>query len=249
MKRSAYLERIGIKAVKHPDRAFLSLLQENHLLHVPFENLDIPLNRPIRISLPAFYKKIVEQRRGGFCYELNGLFDWLLRECGFVTSRISARVRNPDGSYGREFDHLTLLVHLDQPYLVDVGFGNSCRLPLPLTGEEVEDISGRYRIIPDQIRDHFLLQRQGNGDWSTQFRFTTQSYELDAFTEMCEYHQTSPSSNFTQRAMCTIATRDGRITLTSNFLTITRNGQQQKFPISSRQQFDEELLRYFGIRV
>ncbi|MGA9172700.1 MAG: arylamine N-acetyltransferase [Thermoactinomyces sp.] len=247
MNVSAYLNRIGIKLVGRPDRSLLSLLQESHLLHVPFENLDISLN--VRLSLPALFDKIVEQRRGGFCYELNGLFDWLLRECGFVTSRISARVRKADGSFGPEFDHLALLVHVDQPYLVDVGFGDSCRRPLPLSGEEAEDISGRYRVIFDEIAEGYALQKQTEGDWVTEYRFTTRPYKLQAFTSMCEYHQTSPASTFTQKKMCTIATRDGRITLTPNFLTITRDGKQQKLPVSSEQQFDEELQHYFGIRL
>jgi N-hydroxyarylamine O-acetyltransferase len=249
MNVSAYLNRIGIKTVGRPDLSLLSLLQESHLLHVPFENLDIFLNRPIRLSLPSLFKKIVEQRRGGFCYELNGLFDWLLRECGFTTSLISARVRKANGSFGPEFDHLALLVHLDQPYLVDVGFGDSCRRPLPLTGEEAEDISGRYRVISDNAPEAYALQKQTEDDWVTEYRFTTRPYELNMFTSMCEYHQTSPASTFTQKKMCTIATRDGRITLTPDFVTVARDGHKQKLPVSSNQQFHEMLHRFFGIQL
>jgi N-hydroxyarylamine O-acetyltransferase len=249
MNVSAYLNRIGIKTVGRPDLSLLSLLQESHLLHVPFENLDIFLNRPIRLSLPALFEKIVEQHRGGFCYELNGLFDWLLRECGFITSLISARVRKANGSFGPEFDHLALLVHLDQPYLVDVGFGDSCRRPLPLTGKEAEDISGRYRVIPDDAPEVYTLQKQTEDDWVTEYRFTTRPYELNAFASMCKYHQTSPASTFTQKKMCTIATRDGRITLIQDFVTITRDGNKQKLPISSNQQFHEVLQRFFGIKL
>jgi N-hydroxyarylamine O-acetyltransferase len=249
MNLSDYLKRIGIKAVGCPDLSLLSILQESHLLHIPFENLDISLNRPIRLSLPALFEKVVKQRRGGFCYELNGLFDWLLRECGFITSRISARVRKADGSFGPKFDHLALLVHLDQPYLVDVGFGDSCRRPLPLTGEVAEDISGRYRVISDDVLEGYALQKKTKKDWVTEYRFTTRSYELRTFTSMCEYHQTSPASTFTQKKMCTIATRDGRITLTQDFVTITRDGKQQKLPVSFDQQFHEELQSYFGIQL
>ncbi|TCS96773.1 arylamine N-acetyltransferase family protein [Hazenella coriacea] len=247
MNVSTYLNLIGIQSVGRPDQSVLSLLQENHLLHVPFENLDISLQRPIRLSLPDLYEKIVGQRRGGFCYELNGLFDWLLRESGFITSLISARVRRKDSSFGPEFDHLALLVHLDQPYLVDVGFGDSCRHPLPLTGEEIEDISGRYRVISDHVPEEYVLQKQIEGDWISELRFTTHPYELQAFTPMCEYHQTSPASSFTQRKVCTIATPEGRVTLTQDFMTITRGEQKQKSPILSESQFHEELQHLFGI--
>lgn len=247
MNVSTYLDRIGVKAIDAPDRSTLSILQENHLLHIPFENLDISLRKPIQLSLPYLFKKIVERRRGGFCYELNGLFDWLLRECGFVTSLISARVRRPDGSFGPEFDHLALLVHLDQPYLVDVGFGDSCRHPLPLTGEEVEDISGRYRVISNGSEEEYVLQKQLEGDWVSELLFTTHPYKLHAFTSMCEYHQTSPASSFTQRKVCTIATPSGRITLTQDSVTVTQDGQKQKLPFTSDQQFHKELQHYFGI--
>ncbi|MFD1395356.1 arylamine N-acetyltransferase [Kroppenstedtia eburnea] len=249
MNVSAYLRRIGLSAVDHPDRQFLSRLQENHLLHIPFENLDISLHRPIRLSLPRVYEKVVERGRGGFCYELNGLFHWLLRECGFHTTLISARVREADGSFGPEFDHLAVLVLLETPYVVDVGFGDCCRHPLPLTGDEVEDISGRYRVASKTDGEGYALQKKTEGHWVTEYRFTTLPYELQAFTSMCQHHQTSPASTFTQKKMCTIATDDGRITLTQDFLTITRDGKKQKHPVTSDRQFHDELLRYFGIKL
>lgn len=249
MNVSAYLRRIGLSAVDHPDRQFLSRLQENHLLHIPFENLDISLHRPIRLSLPRVYEKVVERGRGGFCYELNGLFHWLLRECGFHTTLISARVREADGSFGPEFDHLAVLVLLETPYVVDVGFGDCCRHPLPLTGEELEDISGRYRVISKADGEGYALQKKMEHNWVTEYYFTTLPHELQSFTPMCEYHQTSPASTFTQKKMCTIATEDGRITLTQDFLTITQDGKKQKRPVASDDQFRDELLRYFGIKL
>ena len=81
-----------------------------HLLAVPFENLDIHLGRPISLDQDALFGKIVTRRRGGFCYELNGLFALLLRELGFEVTLLSAGVARADGGFGPEFDHLTLLV-------------------------------------------------------------------------------------------------------------------------------------------
>jgi N-hydroxyarylamine O-acetyltransferase len=241
MDVQTYLSRIGIPETSQPDLTFLRHLQKRHLLSVPFENLDISLGRPIRLFLPDLYDKVVNRRRGGFCYELNALFDWLLRECGYSTTLISARVRKPDGSFNPEFDHLTLLVHLDRPYLVDVGFGDSCREPLSLDGKEAEDISGRYRVIAD-------VETTG-GHWLTEYRFTTIPRELRQFASMCEYHQTSPKSTFTQKTVCTIATANGRITLTREHLTVTENGRQQKVPIVSEQQFQNQLRRHFDIHL
>jgi hypothetical protein len=128
----AYLERIGYSGVTDPNSDTLRALHRAHLFTVPFENLDIGLKRTIPCDAEAAVRKIVEQRRGGFCYELNGAFAWLLRALGFHVTLLSARVGRADGSLGPEYDHLTLRVDLDQPWLADVGFGDSFLDPLRL---------------------------------------------------------------------------------------------------------------------
>src|SRR5688500_13068678 len=106
----AYLERVGLnRRDLSLNAASLSRLQRSHLLAVPFENLDIHWNQPISVDLGRFYKKIVEQKRGGFCYELNGLFNELLRSLGFTTRLISARVFNGK-IHGPEYDHAAIVV-------------------------------------------------------------------------------------------------------------------------------------------
>ncbi|TDI15991.1 MAG: arylamine N-acetyltransferase, partial [Acidobacteria bacterium] len=92
MEINAYLKRIGYRGSRQPTAETLRQLHRAHLLAVPFENLDIPLGHPIVLSLPSFYDKIVRRRRGGFCYELNGLFGWLLEQLGFTVVMLSARV-------------------------------------------------------------------------------------------------------------------------------------------------------------
>ena len=92
MEIDAYLGRIGYSGPRTPTAETLRQLHRAHMFAVPFENLDIPLGNPIALSLPAFYAKIVERRRGGFCYELNGLFGWLLEQLGFRIVRLSAGV-------------------------------------------------------------------------------------------------------------------------------------------------------------
>ena len=101
-------------------------------MNVPFENLDIIYGNSIVLKLERIYDKIVKRGRGGFCYELNGMFSWLLRELRYNISLVSARVIKEDGSYGQEFDHLGIIVYIgDKKYLVDVGFGDSTRNDLP----------------------------------------------------------------------------------------------------------------------
>ena len=106
----AYLSRIGYRGTLEPSAATLHALQQAHLLAVPFENLDIHLGRPIVLDQTALFDKIVARRRGGFCYELNGLFAVLLRELGFEVTLLSAGVARASGGFGPEYDHLTLLV-------------------------------------------------------------------------------------------------------------------------------------------
>src|SRR5215212_1339106 len=110
MDLQAYLQRINYRGGRAPTAATLRDLHRAHLLAVPFENLDIHLGRPILLGQDALFDKIVRRRRGGFCYELNGLFAGLLRELGFEVTLLAAGVARADGGFGPEFDHLTLLV-------------------------------------------------------------------------------------------------------------------------------------------
>src|SRR5687768_13890149 len=145
---NAYLERIGVGGVPiAADFSSLKLLQRNHLLAVPFENLDIHWKRPIELDTSRFYSKIVANKRGGFCYELNGLFNELLREFGFETRLVSGRVFNGT-EHGPEFDHAAIIVKIgSEEYLTDVGFGAFAALPLRLVLDtEQDDPNGKFVI-------------------------------------------------------------------------------------------------------
>src|SRR5215470_12755794 len=139
MSRSAYLSRIGVGSTDLPaDETTLRLLQRQHLLSVPFENLDIHWKRPIVLDTNRFYQKIVEEKRGGFCYELNGLFNELLVDLGYKTRLVSARVFDVGkGEFGPEFDHMIVIVTIGgQEYIADVGFGDFSAEPLLLDVEK-----------------------------------------------------------------------------------------------------------------
>src|SRR5712691_1982485 len=150
MNVAAYLGRIGYKGKVSPTVETLRGLHRAHLLSVPFENLDISLGRQILCDEGAFVRKIVERHRGGFCYEINGAFASLLRSIGFKVTLLSARVPKKDGSDGPEFDHLALRVDLDEPWLADVGFGDSFLDPLRLgTSAEQKQDGGVFRITTE----------------------------------------------------------------------------------------------------
>ncbi|HZC25043.1 MAG TPA: arylamine N-acetyltransferase, partial [Candidatus Binatia bacterium] len=197
----------------------------------------------------AIVRKIVERRRGGFCYELNGAFAALLRALGFRVTLLSARVSRAGGGEGPEFDHLTLRVDLNEPWLADVGFGESFLEPLRLEpGTEQEDPAGKFRLQTTGERLQ-LEKLSPDGIWKRQYSFSQQPRHLEDFAAMCAYHQTSPESHFTQNSVCTRATEDGRITLSGMKLIVTRNGRREETTLGSEEERGRVLQELFGIRL
>lgn len=246
MNVETYLERFDVNNVHSLDFSTLYRLQRNHLLYVPFENLDVIHRVPIPLDVATYYRKVVTNRRGGFCYELNGLFHWLLTSLGYDAKLIAATVRSADGSWTMTGSHAAQIVQLDQPYFVDVGFGDSARKPLPLTGEVHRDVSGTYRILPLDD-DTYDLQRMNEKDeWVTRLRFSLAEKQLVDFEKPCHFNQTSPNSHFTGRELATIATEEGRITLSGNKLTITKHGKKTE-RIVTKDELAVLLRVYFGI--
>jgi N-hydroxyarylamine O-acetyltransferase len=245
---NAYLERINYYGSLAPSAETLRGLQLAHLLAVPFENLSIHAKQPIVLADEALFTKIIERRRGGFCYECNGLFASLLRAVGFEVAMLSAEVANADGVFGPAFDHMTLMVSLEQRWLVDVGFGDSFREPL-LLDEPDEQLQGNraYQIVTDGSV-FTLKQRIEDDEWKAQYRFTLQPHRYDDYAEMCRYHQTSPQSHFTRARICSLATEEGRITLSDmRFITMSMNKEKQERNLTSEAEYATILRERFGI--
>ena len=249
MNLPAYLRRIGYAGSINPAPDTLQLIHRAHLETVPFENLDIALGRRISIDEEAFVSKVVEERRGGFCYELNGAFAALLRAMGFRVTLLSGRVPRMDGSNGPEFDHLALRVDLDQSWLVDVGFGDGFLEPLLLkTGIQQKQDQATFRI--SETDGTLNLERQQlDRSWKTEYLFTPTPRQLQDFAGMCHFHQTSPESHFTQKRVCTLAIPGGRVTLSDLRLIITENGTRQERLLASEREWREVLQERFGIDV
>jgi N-hydroxyarylamine O-acetyltransferase len=248
MDISEYLERIHIREIEKPGYSFLSKLQLQHLLTVPFENLDIHEGTRIVLDEKSLYERIISHGRGGFCYELNGLFRWLLQALGFTAQIVSARVYIPARkTYSPEFDHMVLCVDLEERYLVDVGFGDSFRTPIAIPRGNVEDVSGKYRIRFDN--DRYFLQKLQSGIWQPEYSFTLQPRAISDFEEMCSFHQSSPDSHFTRQMICTIATESGRISLSDDYLTLTEADKKKKSRVKSSADFKQKLKKHFKIQL
>jgi len=248
----AYLQRIDYQGSLTPGIDLLRSLHRAHLFTVPFENLDIRLGREIVCDESRILRKIVNEKRGGFCYELNGGFAALLRALNFRVTLLSCRVARQDGGYGPEFDHLTLRVDLDEPWLADVGFGDCFLEPLRLESRAEQPQSGRvYRLTPRMTSPPstdavFGLEVMAEGRWRKEYEFTLQPRELSDFAGMCHYHQTSPESHFTRQRICSMPTPEGRLTFSDNKLIETRGASRQETSLSG-DEWQAKLRERFGV--
>ncbi len=254
MEIQSYLDRLDVKLEGKLSLEQLRMLHEHHLLAVPFENLDIHRGVEIVLDEERILDKIISGRRGGFCYELNGAFAWLLRNLGYKVSLYSAEVAKKDGGFGIPFDHMTLGVGVSdsqtEQWLADVGFGDSFRFPFPLVaGQTIEQPGDEYRLQKEG--PWWILERRPSGDrdFSPQYRFTLEPRKLEDFAPACRYHQSSPESHFTRGTLCTKALPDGRITLHPDRVVTTRHGTKFEEPLGDRVEWSRILEKDFGIAI
>lgn len=240
-----YLQRIGAAPAAAADTAVLRSLHRAHQTAVPFENLSIHLSEPISLAEDDLVEKIVRRGRGGFCYELNGLFALLLEALGARVTRVAARVHG-DGHLGPPFDHLALIVLAADgsgPWLADVGFGSHSVYPLALDGRtDQADPSGLFRLADVAEGDVDVLK-----DGKPQYRVETRSRQLDDFVPTCWYQQTSPSSHFTQSTICSRLTDDGRVSVSGRTLIRTSGGARSEEPLPDDAALLAAYREYFGI--
>lgn len=251
MDIAAYLQRIGyLKPVKR-DVQTLHELQHAHMLAVPFENLDIGWKRPIRLDSVSLWNKIILQRRGGFCYELNGLFAELLRSIGYDVTYLNARVFNNKGQLGIDFDHLALLVKTSGSparWLTDVGFGDSFHLPLNFDERQEQPQGFRSYRIEESSEGYITWQKDYDGTWERQYFFDLKPHKFpEEYESACLYHQTSPRSSFTRGSIISLATHDGRVSLEDKRLIITSNKRRTEQTVGDQLEYQALLKLYFDI--
>ena len=253
----AYLDRIGLDRIafaaagRPPDLDLLADLQAAHLVAVPFENLDVYRRRGVRTDLAWSLPKIVEGRRGGWCFELNGAFGWLLSELGYSVDSVSCRVFGADG-WGPALDHCALVVHLDgERWLVDVGFGDCCMVPVRIVDGEQPAVPRRVRFHVDD--DSFVLSELGlDGTWFDSLHGSFEPRRLDDFTPRSDFLQTEPGLAWTEKPFATRATAsDGsRVTLRHGLLRlrhgcgpfVDRPVSDDEFPAMLLEHFDQPFM-------
>ena len=250
MEIEAYLERIGAEMPTAPSLAALSMLLQKHVYAVPFENLDIYRGVPLAMDEARFLDKIVHQRRGGMCFEVNTALAWLLRKLGYGVTILSGEVATGPASFGKPGHQLLLLVELGSdvpPHVVNAAFGDGSVYPMPLVPDAItEDRHSRYRMVV--AGDYWLVQRApaGSDTFEPLYRFTTTPRTIADFEEAFAWCQTSPDSVW-HKLNCSRVTPEGRVQLFGNRLIVTQGGKKTETWIRGEAALNQALRRHFGL--
>ena len=249
MDYSRYLRRIKFSDRAQADDPTLKSLHEHHVMFVPFENLDIHYRKIFDLEIENIFRKVVENVRGGFCYELNYLFNSLLNAIGFSSKIISSRTFDSSGELGPEFDHMSIHVRTDKDYLVDVGFGDLFIQPLEIKDGVQSD--GRNLFLIEAVGDggYALSMSPGGSDFVKKYVFRLKEIPLENFKAPCYDKQTNPDSYFVKNTVCTRATELGRVTLFNNKI-IRKSGEERiETPILSDVDLRVQLMKHFDIEI
>ena len=251
-KVRAYLDRIGYQGGTEPTAENPSAIQYAHLLAVPYENLDILRKKRISLSLDDIYEKVVVNHRGGYCFELNKLFGWLLRELGYkVTDYVARYWRGENTTPTRRHQVLSVIIpSTEEEYLCDVGVGAVIPMyPLPIRfGEEFDQNGPVYAFRQDENHGIMLIERH-DGAWRDVYSFTREvQFEPDFMfaSFWCEF---AKDSVFNKQNMLSIRQEGGRrLTLDGNtFRIFSPAGVEEKELSDSEVQ--EVIQTVFGISI
>jgi N-hydroxyarylamine O-acetyltransferase len=236
----AYFDRIGYVGDATPTLETLRAMHRAHWQNVPFENLDI--SRGVEIVADdegVIFEKVVRRGRGGFCLELTGLFARALRQVGFTLDVIGARVFM-EGRLSEPMSHMTLVVHLDEDWIADVGFGGRISMPLRLN-ETADQFDGTRRYTVGRDGDHWFVGCEEPGTPPGAYVFTMQPREFDEFRDVCRWLQTSPDSRFTHGDIVSLAAPSGRLTLAGGRLIVIDGESREEREVAAAEH--ETVLR------
>ncbi|HYC85009.1 MAG TPA: arylamine N-acetyltransferase [Chryseosolibacter sp.] len=247
MDITKYLERINYTGVIDVNDDLLTKLHRMHVHEIPFENLDVYYKRPFDLSIENIYKKVVNNVRGGFCYELNLLFHCLLTEIGFSSRIIASRIVNQDGTVGPEFDHMSLCVKTGKEFLVDVGYGDLFVTPIEIKGDVQSDGQNYFKIDPWKKGEYIVSMSPDGADFSKRYTFTLEPVKAEDFHAICLDKQTNSDSYFVKNVICTRPTETGRVTIFNDKLIETIRGSRIETAIEGDRNFTRLLKEKFGI--
>ena len=247
----AYLARIELSLAEGfvADIPLLHRLHRAQALRIPFENFDICLGKPIKLDAQSLQGKLVRQRRGGYCFEVNGLLLLALQALGYEARVLLCRVHTNGQSTGRT--HQICLVKVaGQDWLLDVGFGsNTPTVPLPFEmGVKISGFGMHYRLTKDNELG-YVLSCLAEADTASQPLY---SFDLGHVTpadiELGNYFtSTSPESFFTSARVAVLPVTDGQVVLLDDCLKLRRDGKETQLPLADDVSYLQALQEYLGI--
>ncbi len=246
-----YLKRIGLSKTPAPDEEGLQEVHAGQAISIPFENLDIHLGRTISLNTGILIPKLIDARRGGYCFELNGILTLALKSLGFRVRPLLARVFYGRGDFGTRTHQVLIATISGRKWLADCGFGGpGFRLPIPIVPEQIqEQHSDRFRLRPDP-KWGMVLQKEINGIFADLYAFNEDELTTDEDIEMANHFtSTWPPSFFRLHRMCSLHKLWGRITLSDMELIIHRDGISEKTTLPPGRQYLEAIEEHFGIRL
>jgi N-hydroxyarylamine O-acetyltransferase len=247
MNLSSYLDRIGFTGQPQADLVTLRRLQIGHLEHIAYENLDVQFGRRVTLNPQDAFDKLVISGRGGWCYEMNGLFRSALESIGFHVVPMTGAVMRAQRGPSAVGNHLVLTVELEQTYLVDVGLGDGPREPIPLREGSYQQQWRTLRI--ERLDDGWWRFHNDENAFATSFDFRSQPADWDLLAEKCNWLQTNPESRFVQNAICFRHTPDAIFALVGRVLkTFSQEGITERL-INSAAEYVETLSATFGVRL
>ena len=247
MDLPSYLHRIGFVGEAQPTLATLRQVQRGHLMHIPYENLDVQLGRKLTLSAADAFDKLVTRRRGGWCYEMNGLLRWALETIGFQILPMTGAVGRAERGDTAIGNHLVLTVRLDRDYLVDAGLGDGPCEPVPL--EEGPHREQWRDLKVERIEDGWWRFRNYENAFAGSFDFRREPADWNVLGRKCAWLQTSPDSVFVQNAVCLRPSATGYTMLVGRVLkTIAASGVTDKL-VGSFEEYNDTLINLFGLNV
>jgi N-hydroxyarylamine O-acetyltransferase len=248
---SRYLERVGLGRPPDPDEEGLRQLHAAQAFSIPFENIDIHLGRPVSLKPEDLAAKILDRNRGGYCFELNGIFLLALTTLGFTVRPQLARVLYGRESAGARTHEVLIVTISGSKWLADCGFGGpGLRSPIPLIFDQVQEQYGdSYRLRQDPELGT-VLQKESQNHFLDLYAFDESEKTLDVDIEMANHFtSTWPASIFRLQRMCSLPHPWGRVTLSDMELTIHRDGQSVQRTLPAGPEYMAALKEHFHIDV
>lgn len=218
-------------------------------MSIPFETIDVYVGHPITLNIGEIYKKVIDNKRGGYCYELNLLFHNLLTQVGFESNLISASIFN-NGQFGPDCDHMAIIVKQNKLWLIDVGYGDLFIEPLLLEPHlPQKDYLKTYCFNVNEYGEFILSESlDDETGFKVKYKFENKPRAVEDFEEQNTWKQSSKESHFVKNKICTIPTKNGRKTIFNNKFKLKIDDKVLEIDIESEKQLREILEKEFFIK-